>query len=245
MIPPEAKTQRQFPFAEAASLEILFARVFRRLRLPASEPVFRVEYRPFAGLRSSVVLRDRRAEVRLSDVLDQAPPLVVEALAEILLAQAFRRRPSREARECYLAYVYTPAIRRRVDAARRQRGRGRLLPSRGRHYDLGAIFARLNRRYFDKQFPAARIGWSLRPLRSVFGHYDPSRKIITISRGLDAPSVPRRVVEFMVFHEMLHMRFPVERIGGRRVIHSREFREAERKFPEFDQVRRQLKHLPD
>jgi len=53
---------------------------------------------------------------------------VLEALAEILLARIFRRRPSREARECYLAYTFRPAIRSRIDAARRERGRKRLLP---------------------------------------------------------------------------------------------------------------------
>jgi SprT-like family len=245
LILPESQAQREFPFDEASSPETLFARVFRRLRLASSEPAFNVEYRPFAGLRSSVVLRDHRAEVRMSDVLSEAPPVVIEALAEILLAQAFRRRPSREARECYLAYVYTPSMRRRVDAARRQRARGRLLPAKGRVYDLATIFARLNRRYFKKRLPPARIGWSLRPLRSVFGHYDPSRKTITISRGLDAPSVPGRMVEFMVFHEMLHMQFPVERNGGRRVIHTKQFRAAERKFPGFDSIHRRLRYLPD
>jgi len=50
-------------------------------------------------------------------------------------------------------------------------------------------------------------------------------------------------VEYIVYHEMLHMRFPVERRGHRRVVHSREFREAEKQFPKYEQACRQLKHI--
>ncbi len=225
--------------------EELFARVFCRLKLESRVPRFRVAFRPFAGLRSSIALRDGRADVRLADVLKDAPPLVVEALAEILLARAHGRRPSREARECYLAHVSKPEIRRRIHRARRTRGRDHLLPPKGLHFDLAAIFRRVNLQFFRNQLPAARIGWSPKPLRSVYGHYDPSRKMITISRSLDSADVPERIVEFMVFHEMLHMRFPVERRGARRVIHSKRFREAEARFPEFNSIRKALRGLLD
>jgi hypothetical protein len=39
------------------------------------------------------------------------------------------------------------------------------------------------------------------------------------------------------------MRFPVERNGHRRVVHSREFREAERVFPKYEEARKSLKHF--
>jgi len=40
---------------------------------------------------------------------------------------------------------------------------------------------------------------------------------------------------------MLHIRYPVERDGHRRVVHSRGFREAEKKFPKYEQARRKLR----
>ena len=238
--PPE---QLSLPLEPAVDPEVAFVRVFRRLGLKRPAPVFRVEYKPFANLRSSVHLRDNCAVVHISDLLAEAPPLALEALAEILLAQLFRRRPSREARACYLAYIFNPAVRHRIDEARRRRGRKRILSPRGRHFDLEEIFQKLNRRYFGGELRLLRLGWSPQRSRTLLGHYDSAHRTITISRVLDSPQVPRYLVEYLVFHEMLHIRYPVERDGHRRVVHSRQFREAEKKFPHYERVRHRLHQL--
>ena len=208
-------------------------------------PDFQVEFRSFAGLRSTIRLHENQAQVRVSDVLTDAPPLVHEALAEILLGQLFHRRPSREARECYLAHVFKPAVRLRIDEVRRQRGKKHLLPPRGRHFDLEEIFAGLNQKFFRGELPAARLGWSRKRSRRILGHYDDAHQTITITRWFDAPSVSRDLVEYVVFHEMLHIRFPTERRGHRRVVHSPEFRNAEKRFPKYETAIRQLKRLTD
>lgn len=219
----------------------LFSRVFRRIGLRRPEPRFEVRFRPFAGVRSTIHLRDGRAEVQIADVLEDAPPLVLEALAEILLAQVFGRRPSREARECYLAYIFKPHVRERIDDTRRRRGRKRLLPARGECHDLQEILARLNHRYFRGTLGDLRIGWSPHRSRTVLGHYDAAHRTITISRRLDSARIPRFLVEFLVYHEMLHAQFPVERRRARRVVHPHEFREAERRFPRYEEARRRLR----
>lgn len=233
------------PEAAGPSPEDAFTRAFRRMGLRRAVPDFQVEFRSFAGLRSTIRLRENQAQVRVSDVLADAPPLVHEALAEILLAQLFRRRPSREARECYLAHVFKPAVRLRIDEARRQRGKKQLLPPRGRHFDLEEIFATLNQKFFRSELPAARLGWSRKRSRRILGHYDDAHRTITITRWFDAPSVSRDLVEYVVFHEMLHMRFPTERHGHRRVVHSSGFRKAEKLFPKYESAIVQLKRLTD
>jgi predicted metal-dependent hydrolase len=117
------------------------------------------------------------------------------------------------------------------------------LPARGRHHDLEEIFQGLNHCFFHGQIPTSRLGWSHRNSRRILGHYDSGHAAIIINRKLDSPSVPRYLVEYVVYHEMLHIRFPVERRGQRRVVHSREFREAEKKFPQYELACRQIKHL--
>jgi len=233
--------QLALPLDPAGGLDAVFRRAFRRLGLKRPAPEFRVDYRPFAGLRSSIHLRGNCAVVHLADVLAGASALVNEAVAEILLAQLFRRRPSHEARACYLAYVYSPAMRHRIDETRRRRGCKRLLPPRGRHFDLEETFDRLNRRFFAGALARPRLGWSMRRARSILGHYDSAHGAIIISRWFDSPQVPRYLVEYLVYHEMLHIQFPVERDGHRRIVHSRAFREAERKFPHYERARRRLK----
>jgi len=237
-MPPE---QLPLPLAVSYEPAELFLRVFRRLRLGAVLPSLRVELRPFAGLRSTICLRKGQLEVCLSDVLQDAPVLVLEALAEILLCKVYRRRASREARECYLAYVLRPVVRHRIDQARRQRGSKRLLPPHGRWHNLEEIFQRLNRQFFKGELSLTRLGWSLHKSRTTLGHYDAGHGMIVINRALDTPEAPALLVEYLVFHEMLHMRFPVERNGHRRVVHSREFRKAEREFPKYEEARKNLK----
>ena len=235
--------QLALPLAPPPDLSEVFRRVFSRLRIKSPIVSIGARFHPFAGLRSTITVRDGAVKARVSDLLAEASPLVLEALAEILLARIFRRRPSREARECYLAYTFRPAIRSRIDAARRERGSKRLLPARGRHHDLEEIFHGLNHRFFHGQIPPSRLGWSHQISRRILGHYDSGHGTIIISRKLDSPSVPRYLVEYVVYHEMLHIRFPVERRGQRRVVHSREFREAEKKFPQYELACRQIKHL--
>jgi hypothetical protein len=238
---PMQPEQLPLPLAISPQPVELFRRVLRRLRIAGPVSSMQVEFRPFAGLRSTISLRKDRLEIRLSDVLHDAPPLVVEALAEILLCKVYRRRASREARECYLAYVLSPDVRHRIDQARRERGTKRLLPARGRWRDLEEIFQRLNQDFFNGELSAIRLGWSLRNSRTILGHYDPGHGMIVINRALDSPKAPAYLVEYLVFHEMLHMRFPVERNGHRRVVHSREFRKAERMFPKYEEARKSLK----
>jgi len=239
-MPPE---QIPLPLAGSSEPLELFRRVVRRLRIPGDLPSLRVEFRPFAGLRSTICLRKEHLDVCISDVLQGAPLLVLEALAEILLCKVYRRRASREARECYLAYVLSPGMRQRIDQARRQRGTKRLLPAHGRWHNLEEIFQRLNANLFNSELSVARLGWSLKNSRTVLGHYDAGHGMIVLNRALDSPTTPAHLVEYLVFHEMLHMRFPVERNGHRRVVHSREFREAEREFPQYEEVRKSLKRF--
>ncbi len=235
--------QLALPFAPPPDLSEIFRRVFSRMRIRSRVVSMGAQFHPFAGLRSTITLRNGTVKAQVSDLLGEASPLVLEALAEILLTKVFRRRPSREARECYLAYTFRPEIRRRIDAARRERSRKRLLPPRGRHHDLEVIFHSLNRRFFQGKIPPSRLGWSRHNSRRILGHYDSGHGAIIVSRQLDSPAVPRYLVEYIVYHEMLHIRFPVERRGHRRVVHSSEFREAEKKFPHYESACRKLKHL--
>jgi predicted metal-dependent hydrolase len=88
-----------------------------------------------------------------------------------------------------------------------------------------------------------QLTWSRDHARNRLGHYDPAHNTIVISRVFDHPRVPRFVVEYIVFHEMLHLKHPVKLRGSRRCVHSREFIAEERAFPELEQAERFLKQI--
>ncbi len=248
--PPPPPSPRPGPGNKAplppATLEIdlsaVFMRVFKRLRLRRETPDFHATFYSFAGLRSTINIKgSNRVEARVSDLLAGARPLVIEALAEILLTRLYRSRTSREARECYQAWAHSAAVLGRIDEVRRQRGRKLLLPPCGRRFDLKEIFTDLNRRFFHDEIEGVRIGWSQNRSRRLLGHYDSSHRTITVTRWLDSPRVPRYVVEYLVFHEMLHVRIPVEHRNHRRVVHSAAFLTAERALPDYARAARWLR----
>lgn len=235
---PLMNAQLSFAFA-CTNPQELFERVYRRLRRGAAGARFDVSFQPWAQLRSVIRARKGAFDVQICDLLQDAPPIVFEALAEILIARYHRQKPSREARACYLAYVMAPDVAERIGEMRRLRGSKRLGPAQGSRLNLEEIFTSLNERIFRGQVQIRRIGWSRAASRTVLGHYDPAHGTITISRALD--HAPRSLVEYIVHHEMLHVVFPVERNDHRRVVHPPKFRQAERAFPAYEEAQRLLK----
>ena len=123
------------------------------------------------------------------------------------------------------------------------RGRKLLRPARGRYYDLDAIFEELNFRFFHGLMARPRMSWSQTKTRRILGHYDPAHNAIVVSRIFDHPRVPLYAVEYIVYHEMLHLRHPVKLRGSRRCVHPVEFQAEEKLFPQLQEARGFLKQL--
>ena len=90
---------------------------------------------------------------------------------------------------------------------------------------------------------ARNFGWSRGASRNMLGHFDPSHNAIIISRIFDRKTVAALALEYVMYHEMLHLRFPVDHTGARRRVHTKEFREAEKKFPNLKDAKELLKRL--
>jgi hypothetical protein len=126
---------------------------------------------------------------------------------------------------------------------KQQRGRKFVSGPVGERYDLEEIFERLNLRFFNGLMARPQLGWSRGLSRTLLGHYDPSHNAIILSRILDTEKATPLAVEYVMFHEMLHLRHPVEHAGAHRRIHTKEFRAAEKLFPELKLAKEQLKQL--
>ena len=66
---------------------------------------------------------------------------------------------------------------------------------------------------------------------------------IVVSRVFDHPRVPRYVPEYIVYHEMLHLKHPVRLRGSRRCVHSPEFQAEEKLFARLEDAKAFLKGL--
>jgi hypothetical protein len=222
---------------------LLFQRVFTRLGCDGRPPRFRVEYYPYASLVLTIRRREDAAYVRFSDLLQRAPLEVLEGAAALLLARVYRRKAPRALVEPYLNYARSDRTRSRISRMRRGRVRLASTGPRGRHFDLEQMFDQLNETYFLGSLRRPHIGWSTRSWRRQFGCYDPGPNQILLNRRMDHPAVPQVAVEYVLYHEMLHVKHPTRRSGCSLVSHSSEFRAEEKRFAEFERARRVLDHL--
>ena len=223
-------------------LEIL-EESYRELRASAPIPPLSAEFFAFANLNNTIRLRDGKLHVRLSDLLEGAPEPVLRALCHILLAKMYRKPIDGAQARRYRKYVHSREIRDKAHLVRQLRGRKRLASPRGHVYNLEAIFERLNQQFFDGLLARPRLTWSQSRARHRLGHYDPAHNAIVVSRIFDHPAVPQYAVEYIVYHEMLHLKHPVRLRGSRRCVHSREFLQEEKLFPQLEAARRFLRRL--
>jgi SprT-like family protein len=206
-------------------------------------PDFRVEFYAFANVNSTIRLRDGVIHVRISDLLEGAPETVIEAIAHILLAKIYRKPIESLHAVRYRRYVSSHDMTAKAHLVRQVRGRKRIDSARGFHYDLEEVFETLNRQFFYGLLARPLMTWSRLRARNSLAHYDPAHNAIVVSRIFDHARVPRYVVEYIVYHEMLHLKHPVKLRGSRRCVHGPEFQAEEKLFPELQQAKSFLKTL--
>jgi len=168
---------------------------------------------------------------------------VLRAIAHILLAKMYRKPIEREHSTRYRRHISGHDLSRKAHLVQQIRGRKRIDSAQGTTYDLESIFEDLNTRFFHGLLARPQMTWSREHARQRLGHYDPAHNAIVVSRVFDHPRVPQYVTEYIVYHEMLHLKHPVKLRGGRRCVHSAEFQADEKLFPRLQEAQKFLRHL--
>jgi len=115
--------------------------------------------------------------------------------------------------------------------------------SKGVWHDLAQSFERVNSTYFENAMNQPRLVWSQVFTSRKFGHYDQAHDTIMISATLDGNEVPELVVDFIMYHELLHKKLGVIWTNGRKLAHSADFLREERRYPDYDKAQAVLKKL--
>lgn len=97
-------------------------------------------------------------------------------------------------------------------------------------YDLSAMFDALNAEYFNNKLPKPILAWTTRANYRTLGTYNFHWDIICISKIFNDKRVPIIAVEFVLYHEMLHIKHGLRHEAGRSYSHTPEFRLDEQKF---------------
>lgn len=202
-----------------------------------------IRFYAFVSINNTIRLRNGELFIRVSDLLEGAPEPLLQAIAHILLAKLYRKPVDRTQSARYRRYVASHDVAAKAHLVRQIRGRKHIHSASGHYYHLDEIFEDLNCRFFHGLMGRPQLTWSQNHARNRLGHYDPAHNAIVISRVFDHPRVPRHVAEYIVFHEMLHLKHPVKLRGSRRCVHSREFLAEEKLFPALEDARKFLKHV--
>ncbi len=118
--------------------------------------------------------------------------------------------------------------------------------TKGNHHDITAVLERINRDYFGGQIDV-QIGWGRAPARKrnrrrktmsrALATYCYDDRTIRISPVLDAPDIPAYMLEWVVYHEVLHHVLPIEVHGRQRRYHTQQFKAYERAFRHYEQAK--------
>lgn len=195
-----------------------------------------LRFRRFTSLNTRIRLREGELHVSLSDLLEGAPEPVIHAIAHILLAKIYKKPidPALDLR--YKRFAYSPAVSRQTELIRGARGNKRFTGPEGRYYHLEEVFDSLNVRFFGGLLGRPELTWSEKIAKRALGHYDAAHNTIVVSRIFDRPSSPRYAIEYLLYHEMLHLKHPVTLRGLRRTVHSRAFKADEALFPQLKEA---------
>lgn len=221
----------------------IFAEEYRALRPRAPMPEIHLRFKRYTSLSTRIQLKDEKLQVSLSDLLEGAPEPILRAIAHILLAKLYRKPidPTQNLR--YRRYTNSAAISEKAEQIRRIRGRKVNLGPQGRFFNLENVFDDLNLRFFHGLMGRPVLTWSSHASRRSLGHYDAAHNTIVVSRIFDRPNCPLYVLEYLLYHEMLHLKHPIKVGGSRRCVHSKAFRDEEKLFPHWDEAQRFLKRF--
>ncbi|AXC14439.1 hypothetical protein ACPOL_5185 [Acidisarcina polymorpha] len=224
-------------------LPALFQEEYRALRPRAPIPPFDVRFRRFTGLNTTIRLREGAIKVHLSDLLEGAPETVLRAIAHILLAKLYRKPIEAAHATRYRRFASSDVMLRQTERIRQSRGRKKISTAKGATYDLDEVFESINARFFHGLLGRPLLTWSEHLAKRCLGHYDAAHNTIMVSKVFDRKTTPRYAVEYLMYHEMLHLKHPVKVKAGRRCVHSRDFKAEESLFPELAQAKEYLRHL--
>jgi predicted metal-dependent hydrolase len=206
-------------------------------------PLMVVRFRRFTSLNTRIRLRDGQILVSLSDLLEGAQESVIRSIAHILLAKLYKKPIDAAHNLRYKRFSSSAAVTRQTELIRGARGSKRFFGPQGHFFNLEEVFDSLNLRFFGGLLCRPELTWSEGMAKRSLGHYDAAHNTIVVSRVFDRPSSPRYALEYLLYHEMLHLKHPVRMRGLRRCVHSRDFKAEEKLFPQLKEAQAFIKRL--
>ena len=202
----------------------------------------KAEYYPYAAIKNSIRRRGDLIYIRISDVLSDAPDEVLLSLGRVLLAKLNRKHVNQKDRTTYRKYVMSdPFQEKALKIIAKRKRKTRIV--KGRYRDLNKSFERVNKKYFNNTMRKPVLTWSVRRAKRTLGRYDPERDTVFVSRILDSPHASEELLDFIMYHELLHKKHGIRKEGKRMRVHTPEFKRDEKKFSNYEKMKKIMENL--
>jgi predicted metal-dependent hydrolase len=210
--------------------------------LKALQNNIKAEFYPYAGIKHSIRKKNGLVYMRISDTFSDAPREVLLSTGRILLAKLNKKKVNKKDRKIYSQYVESEQLQEKVSRIILKRRR-KIKIIKGIYRNLDESFKRVNKTYFRDSMKKPQLTWSLKRAKRTLGRYDAERDIVSISRILDSPQIPEELLDFIMYHELLHKKHGITKEGNRRRIHTPQFKADEKKFHNYQKIKTLMKTL--
>ena len=185
-----------------------------------------LEYnRRLSSFNANILKRNNAISVRLNLQWKDIDDEIKIGLIQHLLLKTFKERKNTPNIELYNNFVKNIPL---------------LTPKTESTPVLEGSFRRVNQQFFQEQVEQPNLQWGQRSFRKLasYNFHDDSITVSTLFQ--DARP---EVLDYVMYHEMLHKHFKFKHHNGRSAFHTREFKDAERSYPRQEQIEQEIQRL--
>ncbi len=202
---------------------------------------------PFRSLKATAEcdFNLRKITLRASDGFSAAPQDVLTGLSLSLFSRFARKKTENAYTRAYREFMKRKSTFELNNSIRQRRAITRKNGFAGENFNLKEMMLRVSSEYeifFPDGVPS--VSWSRTKSRRRLGFYDDALNEVVISRVFDSPKVPSYVVEYVVFHELLHAKHEARFERGKSMqcrVHYGEFKRDEKSFAKYAAAEEWLK----
>ena len=115
-----------------------------------------------------------------------------------------------------------------------------LTPKTKTNPELAVSFQRINGQFFNSEMEQPNLEWGTASFRKLasYNFHDDTITVSTLFQQTRA-----EVLDYLMYHELLHKHHKFTHRNGRSAFHTREFRDAEKKYPRQEKIEQEIQQL--
>ena len=176
----------------------------------------------FSGYNANIRMQRDVIEVRLSKQWKEVSPEIQIGCIQSLLLKLFKKKKSTTEIDLYETFL------KKVHIA---------VPKTKDDPILSESYHRVNEKYFFGLVDKPNLVWGSKNL-STLGSYGYGTDTITISRVLEFTD--QYLLDFVMYHELLHKKHKFTSKNGRNYHHTSQFRKSEKQFENYEGAEKEL-----